>query len=278
MKTDSLFYRLFQTYPSLLFELIEYDLRSPQDYRFRSVEVKQTAFRLDGVFVPPDNYPDLPLFFIEVQFQKEEDFYSRLFSEIFLYLRQYNPINPWQAVIIYPSRSIDIGNTYHYQDLLDSPRIRRMYLNEIEEDDSKSLPFSLFSLIIASKNQAINQARELVNQTRERIETRQQQLQLFDLIETIIVYKLPRLSREEIQQMLGLTDIDLRQTQFYQDVQTETSLNLVFKQLSRRFGTIELETTEKIQALTFEQLEQLAESLLDFTCLEDLTSWLDSQS
>jgi predicted transposase YdaD len=85
--------------------------------------------------------------------------------------------------------------------------------------------------------------------------------------------------------MLGLTDIDLRQTQFYQDVyaegleegRREESLNLVLKLLTRRFGRLESKTTEKIQALTFEQLEQLAESLLDFTRVEDLDSWLEHQ-
>ena len=230
MKTDSLFYRLFQTYPQLLFELIGDDLNSPQNYRFRFLEVKQTAFRLDGVFVPPEDNRNLPLFFIEVQFQTETEFYSRVFSEIFLYLRQYNPVNPWKAVIIYPSRSIN--------------------------------------------KQSIPQVRELVSQTKEMIGERQEQLKLLDLIETIIVYKLPRLSREEIQKMLGLTEIDLRQTQFYRDVRTETSLELVLKQLTRRFGTLKPSTIQEIQALTLEQLEQLAESLLDFTSIEDLETWL----
>ncbi len=135
MKTDSLFYRLFQNYPQLLFELIGFNLNSPQDYHFQSVEIKQTAFRLDGVFVPLNDNRELPLFFIEVQFQSETAFYSRLFSEIFLYLRQYQPINPWQAVIIYFSRSIDIGDTPHYLDLLDSPRVTRIYLDEIPENN-----------------------------------------------------------------------------------------------------------------------------------------------
>jgi predicted transposase YdaD len=44
------------------------------------------------------------------------------------------------------------------------------------------------------------------------------------LIETILVYKLPTLSREEIQAMLELTDVDLKQTRFYQDVFTEGRL------------------------------------------------------
>ena len=42
-----------------------------------------------------------------------------------------------------------------------------------------------------------------------------------DLIETIVVYKLPRLSREEIQRMLHLPEVELKQTRFYQDVFAE---------------------------------------------------------
>jgi predicted transposase YdaD len=38
---------------------------------------------------------------------------------------------------------------------------------------------------------------------------------LFKLIETIVIYKLPEASREEIAQMLGITD--LKQTRFYQE-------------------------------------------------------------
>jgi predicted transposase YdaD len=53
MKTDSLFYRLFHTLPHLLFELIEQPPDQATHYRFASVELKQTAFRLDGVFLPP---------------------------------------------------------------------------------------------------------------------------------------------------------------------------------------------------------------------------------
>jgi predicted transposase YdaD len=37
-----------------------------------------------------------------------------------------------------------------------------------------------------------------------------------NFIETILVYKLPHLTREEIKQMIGIQDIDLRQTRFYQ--------------------------------------------------------------
>jgi len=40
---------------------------------------------------------------------------------------------------------------------------------------------------------------------------------LVDLIETILVYKFPKLSRAEIQTMLHLPVTDLKQTRFYQE-------------------------------------------------------------
>jgi predicted transposase/invertase (TIGR01784 family) len=72
LKTDSLFYRLFQTFLPLLFELIGFTPTHPEAYQFRSVEIKQTAFRLDGVFVPTaEEQEHSPIFFVEVQFQPQ---------------------------------------------------------------------------------------------------------------------------------------------------------------------------------------------------------------
>jgi predicted transposase YdaD len=48
MKTDSLFYRLFQTLPQLFFDLIERSSADAARYRFESVELKQTAFRSES--------------------------------------------------------------------------------------------------------------------------------------------------------------------------------------------------------------------------------------
>ncbi|MCG8366853.1 MAG: Rpn family recombination-promoting nuclease/putative transposase, partial [Pseudanabaenales cyanobacterium] len=131
MKTDTLFYRLFQTRPQLLFDLLEIELPVASAYRFQSIELKQTAFRLDGVFIPPLNSPTAPLFFVEVQFQPDLTFYHRFFSEIFLYLRQFNPPNPWQAVVIYPTRTVDTAKILHHAVLLDSPQVNRLYLDEL---------------------------------------------------------------------------------------------------------------------------------------------------
>ncbi|MBR8828289.1 MAG: Rpn family recombination-promoting nuclease/putative transposase [Gomphosphaeria aponina SAG 52.96 = DSM 107014] len=127
MKTDSLFYLLFQKLPSLLFELSGINQPFAEQYQFRSEEIKQTSFCLDGIFLPPENHPELPIYFVEVQFQEDTEFYSRFFSEILLYLRQNKLPNPWKSVVIYPRRSLDVGTTANYTELIESERVTRIY-------------------------------------------------------------------------------------------------------------------------------------------------------
>jgi predicted transposase/invertase (TIGR01784 family) len=91
VKTDTLFYQLFQNFPSIFFELIGQPTTDASSYQFTAPEVKQRAFRFDGLFLPPAESPELPIYFVEVQFQKKSKFYSRLFAEIFLYFYQYDP-------------------------------------------------------------------------------------------------------------------------------------------------------------------------------------------
>ncbi len=83
MKTDKIFYTLFQVFPELLFQLLGESPNMAQNYQFKSVEIKELAFRLDGVFIPDADHPDYPLYFVEIQFQKDEDFYWRFITQIF---------------------------------------------------------------------------------------------------------------------------------------------------------------------------------------------------
>ncbi len=112
MKTDTIFYCLFQELPNIFFELIGNSPAIATGYQFSSVEIKQTAFRIDGVFLPDTE--EKPIYFVEVQFQTDSEIYSRLFTEINLYLRQNQPKNDWFAAVIYPTRSIDISPIKHY--------------------------------------------------------------------------------------------------------------------------------------------------------------------
>ncbi len=131
MKTDSIWYHLFLNFPSIFFELADQPTSLADSYSFTSVEIKQLAIRLDGVFLPKAAQQDLPICFCEVQFQEDDHFYSRLIRSIFIYLRQKQPPNDWQATVLYPNRSIETSPPDWYREFFASGRVQRVYLDEL---------------------------------------------------------------------------------------------------------------------------------------------------
>jgi predicted transposase/invertase (TIGR01784 family) len=81
VKRDAIFYQIFQRFPSLLFTLLEHPPQQARGYRFESIEVKEPTFRIDGVFVPPEEASPKVVYFAEFQFQPDELLYHRFFSE-----------------------------------------------------------------------------------------------------------------------------------------------------------------------------------------------------
>jgi predicted transposase/invertase (TIGR01784 family) len=194
MKTDSLFYRLFQMRPQLLFDLLSDSPQATSDYQFTSVEVKQLSFRIDGIFLPHPNYPALPFYVVEVQFQPDEELYYRIFAELFLYLRQYQPSHPWRVVVIYSRRTIERKIEVHFETVLHLNQVTRIYLDELEESENAPLGISLVKLIIAQDREAPEKARNLLIRTKEEVEDSQLEQDIIDLIESIVVYKFPQMS------------------------------------------------------------------------------------
>ncbi|MEH2022341.1 Rpn family recombination-promoting nuclease/putative transposase [Nostoc sp.] len=218
MKTDSIFYRLFQEFPAIFFELIGNSPETAEGYKFSSIEIKQTAFRVDGVFIPTQGEEN-PIYFVEVQFQTDTEIYSRLFSEIFLYLRQNKPKNSWRGVVIYPNRSLDTADIKNYSEFFTSKRITRIYLNELGETASLPVGIATMKLVVDEEDTAITSARQLIDRTQQEINIEPQRRKLLELIETILVYKFPTMSRKEIESMFGLSD--LQQTRVYQEGKEE---------------------------------------------------------
>jgi predicted transposase/invertase (TIGR01784 family) len=219
MKTDTIFYSLFQEFPSFFFELIDRPPDEAAAYEFTSREIKQLAFRIDGLFLPKTEEPEKPFYLAEVQFQPDADLYYRIFGELFLYLRQYKPLNPWRVVVIYPNRRIEHEQMLQFQELLTSQRVQRIYLDELPEAADRSLGVKVVKLVIEPAETAAEQARQSIAMARQQLSDPTVLRDLINLIETIIVYKLPQKSREEIAAMLNLSE--LRQTRFYQEVKQE---------------------------------------------------------
>ena len=59
-----------------------------------------------------------------------------------------------------------------------------------------------------------------------------------------------------------------------QQGEAQGEAKVTLRQLNRRCGSLSNSTTARIQALPLEQLEALAEALLDFSGPADLTDWL----
>jgi predicted transposase/invertase (TIGR01784 family) len=288
MKRDTIFYRLFQQLPSLLFDLLENPPENALDYRFDSVAVKEPKFEIDGVFLPPNNDGSGVVFFCEVQFQKDERLYERLFSEIFLYFyRNRERYSDWQAVVIYPDRNTEQTNSYPYRSLLDCPQVHRIFLKELGDIRELPLGIALMVLTTVEKEQSPAIARELIAKTQEQILEPEVNRAIIEMIGTIMVYQFTNLSRQEILAMLGL---ELKDTRVYREAKEEgreqgreegrqqEAINLVLRQLSRRCGTLSANLSQSIASLPVTVLEELSEALLDFTSLADLTTWLEQHS
>ena len=55
----------------------------------------------------------------------------------------------------------------------------------------------------------------------------------------------------------------------------EGEQRLIIRLLNRRVGDIDSLLIQKVQELTVEKLEELGETLLDFTSVTDLETWLE---
>lgn len=223
MKTDSIFYQLFQAAPSAFFELIGNTDPRTSTYGFGSQEVKQANFTIDGIFLPPTRMSQFPIYFVEAQGyrdKKGENFYYRFFGEIHLYLKDYQPSNDWRGVVIFTEKRFDPGLPPHYAEYENSPRVQRIYLNKLPPElGDRSSGLGILQLIGTTQKQAPAKGRALIERTQQELTDAIVQRNFIELVETIFVYKFPKLSSQEIGKMLGLSE--LKQTRVYQEAQEE---------------------------------------------------------
>jgi predicted transposase/invertase (TIGR01784 family) len=278
MKRDSIFYALFQRSPSLLFDLLDAPPVNAAGYRFDSVAVKEPKFEIDGVFLPPEGAPGV-VYFCEVQLQKDERLYERVFAESFLYFyRHRERFSNWQIVVIYPSRSIEQSDLAPYQILLDSNQVHRVYLDELGEIDDLPLGLGVMALTMVDEASAPIVARSLLNRANQELPNASRGI--IEMLTTILVYKFTNLSRREAEAMIGIT---LQETRFYReakdDGREEEARSMVLRQLGRRCGTLSKEIADRIVGLSqLSDLEALGDALLDFESIVDLEVWLDRLS
>jgi predicted transposase YdaD len=142
----------------------------------------------------------------------------------------------------------------------------------------------------STESQAITMARQLGEKIEQENDPEIQE-QVLELIETVLVYKFPKLTRQEIEAMF--TYSDLKQTRVYQDAKEEGEqrglklgeqrglvkgqATMLLRLLNRKFGQISPSLRGKVNKLSAKQLENLAEALFDLETIADLSAWLKTQ-
>ena len=98
----------------------------------------------------------------------------------------------------------------------------------------------------------------------------------------MLIQRFPQLSEEQIMVIAGIPREEIRHTRAVQDWlaegrqegRQEEAASVALRQLNRRCGPLTDATTGQIQALPVDQLEALADALLDFQGPADLAAWL----
>jgi predicted transposase/invertase (TIGR01784 family) len=251
----------------LLFSLVPDPPANASSYRFESVEVKETGFRLDGLFLPPERSG--LLYIVEVQFQLDLLLYERLMCELHIYgYRQRHTFYDWRGVVIYPSRSVEQPQKEIVADAISTGRLQRIYLDELGEIETLPVSIGLMVLTTLEDDLAITAASRFIQENPEN-------QAILDSVSTSMVYKFIHLSRDEVNAMIG---IELSQTRVYQEAKAEGKAEearaLVLRLLHRKLGALKARELKQIDRLSLEQLESLGEALLDFGSLDDLQAWL----
>jgi predicted transposase YdaD len=165
---------------------------------------------------PPIAKPKHPLYFVEVQFQKDDRLYERLLTETFLYLGQYRPQKPWYCVALWSQQTLDPGVPTHYQSLQDARLLKVLSLENLPHQPTRGI--NLLHLIKADVKQPQDLRPEIL-----RLRQQAQQLpsagkiqDIIELIDNAILCKFPQLTQEELRAMFDLAEI--KQTRVYQMV------------------------------------------------------------
>ena len=285
LASDKLFYFLFQSTPDLILRWLK-DLPSDAGgYRFSAPVLKEREYRLDGLFSPPVSRTDLPAVVLEAQMAADRGFLLRLYAETGRLLQQQHWNGDWRVVVICPHRQLDFGDPTPVREFLD----HRVHWIELQPRDGAA-PREPLTQVLSLLLQPEGQLRELTDGLRQRASTDPSTAEVLPLIPAILLARFNDRPLQEICAMGGITLEDFTQSRAYREIfglgedrgrqegRRAEACNVTLRLLARRCGPLSEATTTRIEAMPLEQLETLAEALLDFRGPDDLTAWLAAHS
>lgn len=277
MKTDALFYELFQTAPQTFFELLQITPLCP--YRFESITVKTAEKRIDGVLEPTAEQE--PIYFLEVQAFPDNVIYWRTMREIATYFEQ-RPAQKdrtWQAVVLWLNKADDPGlGTLKPLGYKPAMRIRSVdLLALLKQLDEHSLVLNVLRPLLAESErevrehvvewvETIRQAPNLDHQTEER---------LLIILSQLIEQKFRTLSYKELAQMIRLTP--LHETDSFREGFKEEHIKTLIELVQERYEP-SAESVEALrsdlQQLSLEEVKAVYMQFFRLDTLEQLRNWV----
>ena len=277
MKTDPLFYELFQAAPQTFFELVQITPACP--YRFESITVKMSEKRIDGVLEPLD--ANQPYYFLEVQAFPDDVIYWRATREVATFFEQRPHLKDtkWQAIVLWLNIADDPGFG-PLRLLARKPKPNLLSLDLIEllkKLPETSLVLNVLRPLLAEDEREV---REHVVQWVEHIRQATSadanlEERLISVFSQLIEQKFKTLNYKELSQMLRLTP--LRETTSGQELLKEDRIDILLNQIEVKFG-ISPEMAEKLTTelaqLDVTTLKALLRQLLRLETLEQLQFWI----
>ncbi|MCI0379151.1 MAG: Rpn family recombination-promoting nuclease/putative transposase [Gemmataceae bacterium] len=258
MKTDALFYRLFQELPACYFEAIGAGAEAAEGYTFVSEELKQAGLRLDGVFLPKST--DAPVHFVEVYFYAHPNVYSNLFAKVFLWLETKNPAQDWHASVFFATRELEPAHLHPYRNLIQSDQVSRVYLDDLPEGEETQVGLAILGMIAATPEVALARAKSLLDLLAHAKKPGADHRKVIELVQTVVSGHFPKLGRKELERMLQIKDF--RETKVYQEAleegieqgREETREEIALRLLKKRHSAQEV---AELSGLSLRQVQRL---------------------
>ncbi|MCB0187242.1 MAG: DUF2887 domain-containing protein [Caldilineaceae bacterium] len=274
MKTDTLFYELFQAAPQTFFELLQITPACP--YRYESLTVKATEKRIDGVLEP--TVANQPIYFLEVQAFPDDVIYWRAMREVATYFEQRPPQKDraWQTTVLWLNKEDDPG--LGTLDPLARPPDPRLVsadlielLKQLKQVDDKALVLNVLNPLLTDSEREV---RQHVVQWAENIRQTpnldpQTEERLLTVMSQLIGQKFQSLSYKELAKMLRLTPLE--ETVSGQELIKDERVKTLTRQVARKF-TLSPEIIDMLQAeldaLDAKSLVQLLDQIIDIDTFE----------
>jgi len=287
--SDKLFYWLFQQHAERIQPLVAELLPRMEGYVFSAPVLKEREYRLDGLFLPPADQPELPALILEAQMAADPEFLLRLYAESARLLqqmqRQGRPIRQWQVLVICPSRDLNFGDPLPVEGFVQE---KVQWIELLPERLPPAAPpiQKALGLLLQPEEQLPACSRAI------RAETLGTGLgaEIDEVIAAILLSRFNGRSIQEICAMGGITVDDFTSSVAYREIfglgqlegelkgrQAEAS-SITVRQLQRRCGPLSSAQQSLIQDLPLSSLEALLDALLDFQGPDDLTTWLNRHS